>query len=305
MVDLIKKLYLCILENEINMKKLFALSLLLLSVTAFSQEKKSLASGFLNRFTDPGKGHVAFIEKGSRSFGFNGGYRNFIVGGNNLGDGYSILSFLNIGNGRLHIYNFSPKFGYFVADDLALGVKLDYSGYTLDSDLNLSIGELGNLEILNRHMHNNSWGGSVYMDKYLSVFGSKTFGFVGELQLYGRYTNTMSCPIIDTEEYKDENGVIQERPITSYRDLKNQRVSSGFSVGLHVNVGAMARLRDGSSLQILIPIVGVAYSQTNQKKYSDGNMSNQGYISQFNVLRKIDFLGIQIGYVRYIKPKKR
>ena len=287
------------------MKKLFALSLLLLSVTAFAQQKKGLVDGILNRFTDEKKGPTVFIEKGSRSLGFNGGYSNFIVGGNNLGDGYSILSFLNIGNGRLHIYSFSPKFGYFVANDLALGVKLDYSGYTLDSDLNLEVGSLGNLEILNRHMHNNSWGGSVFMDKYLSVFGSKIFAFVGELQLYGRYTNTMSCGIIDTETYIDAMGDIKERNITPYRDMDNQRVSSGFNVGLHFNVGIMGRLRDGSSLQILLPIVGVAYSRTNQNKYVDGQVSNQGYISQFNLLRKLDLLGIQIGYVRYIKPQKK
>ena len=287
------------------MKKLLTISLLLLSLSAFSQEKKGMLNGILNRFTDESKGHTVFIEKGSRAIGFNGGYRNLMVGGNNLEDGYSILSFLNIGNGRVHIYNFSPKFGYFIADDLALGVKLDYSGYTFDSDLNLSLGSLGNLEILNRHMHNNSWGGSVYMDKYLSVFGSKTFGFVGELQLYGRYVNTMSCPIIDTEPYIDQDGMPQERAITPYRDVKNQRLSTGFNVGLHLNVGAMVRLRDGSSLQVLLPIVGISYSRTNQNKYQDGKVSNQGYISQFNVLRKLDFIGVQIGYVRYIKPKKR
>ena len=128
---------------------------------------------------------------------------------------------------------------------------------------------------------------------------------MGELQLYGRYTNTMSCGIIDTETYIDAMGDIKERNITPYRDMDNQRVSSGFNVGLHFNVGIMGRLRDGSSLQILLPIVGVAYSRTNQNKYVDGQVSNQGYISQFNLLRKLDLLGIQIGYVRYIKPQKK
>lgn len=287
------------------MKKLFAIFLMLVSLSSFAQEKKKLIDGVLNRFTDEKKGRTVFIEKGSRAFGFSGGYRNLIIGGNNLGDGYSILSFLNIGNGKLHIYSFSPKFAYFVADDLAVGVKLNYSGYLLDSDLNLNLGQVGELELLNRHMHNNSWGGSVYMDKYLSVFGSKIFGFLGELQLYGRYVNTMSCGIIDTEKYKDADGNIQERNITPYRDLANQRVSSGFNVGLHLNVGAMARLRDGSSLQVLIPVVGISYSRTNQNKYSDGKVSNQGHISQFNVLRKLDLIGVQIGYVRYIKPQKK
>ena len=166
------------------MKKLFAIFLMLVSLSSFAQEKKKFIDGVLNRFTDEKKGRTVFIEKGSRAFGFSGGYSNFIIGGNNLGDGYSILSFLNIGNGKLHIYSFSPKFAYFVADDLAVGVKLNYSGYLLDSDLNLNLGQVGELELLNRHMHNNSWGGSVYMDKYLSVFGSKIFGFLAVIRVF-------------------------------------------------------------------------------------------------------------------------
>lgn len=39
----------------------------------------------------------AFLEKGGRGIGFSGSYRQFNVAGDNLGDGYAILSMLNIG----------------------------------------------------------------------------------------------------------------------------------------------------------------------------------------------------------------
>lgn len=83
------------------------------------------------------------------------------------------------------MYDVAPSFSYFLADDLSLGLRLDYSGYTLDTDIRANLNEwinLGfeeeaedpemaemqdmlkdalNVRISGRHMVKNAWGGSL------------------------------------------------------------------------------------------------------------------------------------------------
>lgn len=300
------------------MKKAFTLAMLLLSLSAFSQEKKGLASGILDRFTDSEKGRTVFVEKGHRSLGISGGYRSYKGNGEAENDGYGILSLLNVGDGYIRMYNVSPNFSYFVADDLSLGLRLDYSGYQVDSDLKLDLrdialtllpesglDEIANIQILSRHMVSNAWGGSFVTRKYLSFFGSKMLGVFGEARLYGRYGHIVSAPIVD---YKtDEKG----RPIKDAEGSRiyvdpypleaKQRVSDAFSVGLSLAAGACLRLRDNSAFTVSIPLVGAVYSHSKQLDHLTGNVAS---LSQFRIARELDFLGIQIGYTRFIKSKK-
>ena len=135
------------------MKKLLVIILSLLGVSAWAQS--GLLGKITDRFADPEKGSPVFIEKGYRSIGISGGFRSFQVGGDSADDGYSILSILEIGSGKLNRYNVSPSFSYFVADDVALNVRLDYSGYNLDSDLSLF-----GFNVLDWRLVNNTWVGN-------------------------------------------------------------------------------------------------------------------------------------------------
>ena len=280
------------------MKKILCIALCLLYVNAMAQ-------GILDRFNDPEKGAVVFIEKGNRALGISGGYRNFTAGGDVMGDGYSVLSLLNIGTGKLATYNVSPSFSYFLADDLSLGVKLDYSGYTLNTDLRLDLrniinlngvaeddpdlkaelNDILNLRISGRHMVRNAWGASLALRKYMSFFGSQTFGIFGEARLYGNYGRLVSCPL-------EETGALVEEKL---------RTSNTFSTGLKIAAGVAVKLRDNSALSVSIPIIGASYSFTKQHK---NNTGNNAHMSQFKVARDIDFLAIQVGYTHYIKSKR-
>ena len=280
------------------MKKLFCLALCLLPLNA-------LAQGILARFYDPEAEKVVFQEKGSRSFGIAGSYRSFDVAGDDLGDGYAVLSLLNIGSGKLSTYNVSPKFSFFVADDLALVARLDYSGYTVNSDLRLDlrsavdvsgiaedpeeqkeIQSLLNLRISSRHMVNNAWGASLALRKYIPFFGSQTFAVFGEARLYGNYATTVSCPI-------DVDG--------KYVDAK-QRTNNTFSTGLKIAGGLCIRLRGSNALTVSVPLVGAAYSNTWQHK---NQTNNNAHLSQFKIARNLDFMGIQVAYCHFIGPKKK
>ena len=287
------------------MKKLVCVLAALLPLVASAQG----IGGILDRFNEPGKGRTVFVSKGHWSWGINGGYRSFAAAGDGVGDGYSVLSLLNIGNGYLKMYNVSPNFSYFVADDLSLGLSLDYSGYAVDTDIRLDFRNIFDLEgmfggfedpedqdsledaaaalnvrISGRHMLRNAWGGSFKLRKYLSFFGSKTFAVFGEARLYGNYGQIESCPI-------DNDGIY----VTG-----KARTSRSIAAGLKLGGGLCIKLRDNSAFTISIPLVGATYQYTIQHK---NNTGNDAHMASFNVSRELDYLALQVGYVHYIGPK--
>ena len=280
------------------MKKILCLALCLLSVNA-------LAQGVLSRVTDADHMKVVFIEKGNRALGIAGSYWSFNAGGDVVGDGYAVMSLLNIGSGKYATYYVAPKFSYFIGNDLSLDARLEYSGYTLNTDLRLDLrnavdlkeiagddpklmdelNELLNLRISGRHMVRNAWGGSLALRKYISFFGSQTFAVFGEARLYANYGFINSCPI-------DVDG--------KFVDAK-MRQSNVFSTGLKGAVGLCVRLKDNSAFTFSIPILGATYSYTHQHK---NKTNNNAHLSQFKIARDMDFLGVQVTYCHFIKSKK-
>ena len=240
--------------------------------------------GILNRFTDPDIGKTVFIEKGYRAINLVGGYRSIKAGGDVTGDGYSILSLINIGEGEYEHYNISPSFSYFIKDDLSLDFRLEYSGYKLDADiradlrelLNLGviedeeereeIGDLLNIHILGRHMSRKSWGSAIALRRYMSFS--------------------------QIESYPLKNG--------NQQNLAKSRTSDVWSTGLKLGAGLCVKLRDNSAITVSIPLLGATYNYTSQRK---ANTDNRAHLSQFNISRDIDYMAIQIGYSLYIKSK--
>ena len=287
------------------MKKILVLAAS--ALVAFSAS----AQGILQRFTDPEKGDVVFIEKGKHAWGISGSYRSFsALGDASNNSGYAILSLLNIGDGNLQTWSVRPSFSTFLADDFSLGVTLDYGGYLVNSDLNLDIrdiigleGDRWNLNVSNRSIMNHKVGVSLVARKYMSFFGSKTIGVFGEGRLFSNYGYTSSMP-------------------RAQKAVNRERVSQGVGVGIKLAGGVAVMLRDGSAITLSIPIFGIGWNSTVQDKKTlhiddedayeldpadpDAShiVSSRARMTQFNASRDIDFLGIQFGYVRYIKSKR-
>lgn len=275
-------------------KLLFAAVALFVSVQLYAQGP---LHNFFQRFEDPGKGKVAYIKKGTKTLGIRGGYRNLNAAGLAGGDGYSILSLLNIGSGQAQLWNVAPKFDYFVADDLSLGVRLEYSGYLVDTDLKLDFRDiLGgildydasdpadaealaalNVQVSSRHMVHHKGGLSIVSRKYLSFFGSSMFAVFGEAALFGSYGVTTSHP-------REEN-------------TEKIRYTNTLQLGLKVAGGLAVRFRDGSTVTASIPLFGAGFTSTAQDKVWL-NAHNKARMNAFNVSRTLDFLGLQIGYFR-------
>lgn len=282
------------------MKKLFVLVFALATVTAFGQNPVDKA---LSRFTDPeNPDYSAFLAKGGRAIGIGGSYRMFNVTGENAGDGYSILSILNIGEGKLHTWNVSPSFSWFVSDDFSLGVRLSYNGYAVDTNLKLdfrdvigSEDETLNVTLSNRHMLHHKLGVGFTARRYKSLFGSKMLGVFAEGRLFGNYGYTMSHPI------PKDGG-----------EVKKYRLSNIISIGIDIAGGLAVKLKDNSVLTLSIPIVGVDWNHSKQNKYWTAKDAEEeiptggsATMDRFQISRNIDAMGVQVGYVRYILPKNK
>ena len=306
------------------MKRIIAAALFLVCAQAFAQ---SPVAGILNRFSDPEKGHVVFLEKGGRSIGISGNYYNFDASGYSDGDGFSVLSLLNIGDGKVNAWNVAPRISWFVADDLALGANLLYNGYVADTDVNLDFREvvpslykmlgdasgIANVAISSRHMVHHNWGLAFSARKYMSFFGSRTIGIFGEGRLFAKYGNTFSSP-------------------RNPQKLGKTRTSQTAQIGVDIAGGVAVRLRDNSAITISIPIIGLTWNGAwqdsvrqyeavmkdadgNTVKDADGNTMYEvvsvpggGKMSYLRVSRAtnvMDLIGIQFGYTHYIQPKKR
>lgn len=250
-----------------------------------------------------------FIEKGRKAFGISGGYRSF----NALGDdatnaGFSLLSLLNIGNGQLKIWNVAPSFSTFIADNLSLGVAVNYNGYAVDTDIRLdfrdivsSTSEALNVTVSNRSMRHHSGGVSLVLRKYVPFFGSKTVAVFAEGRLYGDYGATYSTP-------REGNT----------KAVNRERLSQGIDVGLKAGGGVAFKMKDNTAITLSIPIFGIAFSHTMQDKitkrteqYTDPDTGNvyeralpdivsKSHMNSFNASRSTDLLGIQFGFVRYM-----
>ena len=280
------------------MKKLFCLLLVLVSLNAAAQD---IVSHFMNRFEDPDKGSPVFIQKGTRAIGISGSFRSFKVGGDSVtdGDGYSILSILNIGNGVLNTYSVAPRFSVFVADDLALGGRLDYSGYYLSSDLSL----FSLPPFLDWQLNHHNWSASFTFRKYLSFFGSKMVGVFAEARLYGKYGFTNSVPYHTNSVNQDTGKLVREDLPEGARYLatEERKHTDSFGVGLKIGGGLVLKFGD-NAFDISVPLVGVGYSYNHQLNNKNGNKS---HTSSFDISRSIDFLAIQVGYSHYIRSKKK
>lgn len=281
-------------------KILFTLAALSLSAQLYAQGG---IQKILQRFEDPKKGKVVFIEKGTWALGISGSYHGYDASGLANGDGYSILSMLNIGSGSFKTWAVAPSYSYFLSDDFSLGVRLEYTGYQLNTDLRLDLRDvLGgifddgteesreilsglNVPISSRHMHHHKGGISLTARRYLSFFGSKMFAVFGEGRLYGSYGVTSSYPL------KENTNKI--------------RNTSMLDIGLKFAVGGALKLRDGSSFAISIPLLGISWDHTIQNKAWINGNDNNAKMNSFRIARNLDYVGMQFSYFRCIASKKQ
>lgn len=229
-----------------------------------------------------GKANSLFIPKGTTGVGLNISYSNYNLGNGSDDAGYRMLFSLIGGvSGSLNTFGIAPQLSYFVADNISLGLKFDYSrtGFNLGS-LNLALGDALNFGIKDINFLKQGYTGSITLRDYMPIANSKRFAIFAELNVSGTYAQS--------EQYNhnpdgSKNG--------TYQDI--------YKVGLGVIPGVVCFVTNDAAFEVSVGVLGFNYQKTVQT-------TNQVEVSQMtsnNANFKINLLSISLGWTYYIPSK--
>ena len=254
------------------MKKLIALSLLCLLPTVGMQAQEPFSRGF-----DHNK--KVFIPKGTVGTGFS-----FSFGGATLGNefGYDVVpSLLEEVNGNYKSFSLAPMAGYFVADNVSVGARFNYSNLEMNLDkASLSLTDDLGFDVADIGFHRKSYLGSVFSRYYVPFLGSRIFGWFVEGGLVGGYSQNI--------KYRMEDG------------LKHGTYDDVYRIDFQINPGICFFVDENFDFEVQVGLVDIGYKRTqqveNQVVMSEG--------SKFGFSEKINLLAISFGAHIYILDKK-
>lgn len=234
---------------------------------------------------DRGIGHSAsvFIPKGSIGAGVALSYSNYNIGNAADDMGYRMLFSLVQGlNGNMMTLGVAPQVSYFIADNLAIGVRFDYNrsnlglnkaDLILTSDLGFSLSDF--------RYFKQSYTGAVTLRNYIPFGNSKRFAMFAELRALGGYAQSETYMMKNMEDgspYKDG----------TYQDIYN------FEIG--VVPGISAFVTNEVALEVSVGLLGFNYQKVKQT-------ANQVYTSEMEKSGanfKINLLALNFGLSFYI-----
>lgn len=124
-----------------------------------------------------------FIPKGLWMCGATVNYREWENENQNL----VVIKNLNMEG---HVFSVSPYVGYFVANNLALGIRYNYNRqYFSLADLDLNLGEDFNINLEDLYYLEHKHEASAFGRFYMPLFGSKIFGAFAEARLTYSHAN--------------------------------------------------------------------------------------------------------------------
>lgn len=125
---------------------------------------------------DRGDLNATFIPKGMWMVGATVNYRAWENENQNL----LVLKDLNMDG---HTFSLSPAIGYFVANNVALGLRYNYSrNYFYLGNMDLNLGEDFNISLDDLYYLEQKHQGSFFVRTYMPLFGSKVMGFFSEVR---------------------------------------------------------------------------------------------------------------------------
>lgn len=124
-----------------------------------------------------------FIPKGMWMCGATVNYREWENENQNL----LVLKNLNMEG---HVFAVSPYVGYFVAKNLAVGLRYTYSrNYFFLGDLDVNLGEDLNINLEDLYYLEHKHEASIFMRNYMPLFGSKILGAFAEVRATYSHAN--------------------------------------------------------------------------------------------------------------------
>lgn len=191
-------------------------------------------------------------------------------------DNYKFLVLKDI-KAEGYSFKVSPFAGYFFADNMAAGVRLNYSRTYIDiGNLNLGLGDDLSFDIKDYKYLEHSVYASGFLRTYMGLGNSKVFGFFNELRLIYGYG-----------QGKTTSGV--EKDLTgTYQYIHNLQLGSA--------PGLSAFVTNNVAVEVSIGLVGLDLNWINQKT----NQVETGYRRKSSANFKIDIFSLNIGMSFYL-----
>ena len=245
------------------------LILLLAACLAFpGQAQEKFTRGFAGR-------NKIFIPKGSVGGGLSISWRKYTLGED---DGFTVLS-KYIGNikGGYNTFGVTPSFEYFLADNLSLVARFEYSWLGVDLDnASLHLSEDLGLDITGEHYKRQSYALAAGVRYYLPFMGSKVFGFFVEGAINGGYVHSML--------YELEGG------------LKHGTYNSNWKVALRVDPGICFFVQENVDFEVSVGLLDLTYQFNKQSENQVKTSSGSGLGTGFN----INLLALRFGVHFYL-----
>lgn len=220
---------------------------------------------------------TTFIPKGSVGAGVAFSHNNYQLGNGTDDAGYSLLSLISGVHADLLTFGVAPWVSYFVADNLSVGVRFDYSRSSLGlGNASLSFGDLLNISISDYHFLKQSYTGALTGRYYVPIANSKRFAMFAELRAIGGYGQSETYHIDGADKFG------------TYQDIYQ------FELGLVPGITVF--VTDWASVELAIGLMGIDYNKvvqtTNQVDVSVMENSSANF--------KINPLALSLGLSFYL-----
>lgn len=230
-----------------------------------------------------GRSTSVFIPKGSIGAGVSLSYNNYNIGNAADDMGYRMLFSLLQGlNGNMMSFGVAPQISYFIANNISLGVRFDYSRSHLGlnkADLILTP-DLG-FSLKDFKYFRQSYTGSVTFRNYIPFGTSKRFAMFAEIRAMGGYAQAETYMMKNKEDgspYKDG----------TYQDIYS------FEIGLVPGITAF--VTDEVALEVSVGLIGFNY----QKVKQIANQVNTSEMEKSGANFKVNLLALNFGLSFYI-----
>ena len=271
------------------MRKFYTIILTLISAVSMSaasfhegnEEVKAVKEHEIQEF-DRGitMSNSVFIPKGTFGAGLTFSY-NTIDLGNAQGDsGYSLLSLISGISGDMYSFGIAPNVTYFLLDNLAVGVRFNYSRSSLDlGNANLSLGDMLSLSISDFHYLSHNYKGSLTCRYYIPFGSSKRFAMFAEGRLTGGYGQSLL--------YRMDQG----DKFGTYQNTLN--------CSIDVVPGLTAFVTNNVALEVSIGVLGLNYARSEQVT----NQVQTSVMQRSGANFKLDLFSIGMGVSVYLPTK--
>lgn len=221
---------------------------------------------------------TTFIPKGTVGAGVAFSYNNYNLGQGVADAGYSALfSLLGDIHGSMQSWGVAPWFSYFVADNLALGVRFDYNRSQFGlGNASISLGDLANFSLSDFNFLKHSYTGAITGRYYIPFANSKRFAMFTEVRAIGGYGQSETYKVTDGEKYG------------TYQDIYK------FELGLVPGVSVF--VTNEVAVEVSVGLMGFNYNKTVQTT----NQVDKSVMESSGANFKINPLSLGLGLSFYI-----